>query len=161
MGWNQNGLFGFVEFPATANPNPESKKNNAPWFQLFLEKDARRAFALHENAAEYQFRFDPSKPGQDCTITSAKSIFTPSEPSQFACRWSQAKDSDSTVRYSLEWSVGASELAPFKLAATSVMGMNFSVNAPDEPLQQFWSSKREHHAYATPRRWGAVRLAGH
>jgi hypothetical protein len=161
MGWNQNGLFGFVEFPSTANPTPGAKKNTAPWFQLFVEKDARRAFALHENAAEYQFRFDPSKPNHDCVVTSAKSIFTPSEPSQFACRWSQMKDGDNTVRYSLEFSVGASELAPFTLAAKSVMGMNFSVNAPDEPLQQFWSSKREHHGYATPRRWGAVRLAGH
>ncbi len=104
------------------------------------------------HASEYLFRPAPeSGPGRSPVTVVFDNNRGPD--SDVACAWRPTSDG-----YVLEFFIPAAALAPAKLQAGTVLGMNFAVRDDRKATERFFCDDTPENR-RSPLQWGAVRLA--
>lgn len=148
--WREDGLYGAVEAADDALAvNPAE-----PWatdtVEIFVEKDAARSLGRTANTAQYALSPAPDTgPGPAHVLTA---YGDQGRQSGIQCTWRPVRGG-----YVLEFFIPAATLEPAKMAAGSVLGLNFARSDHGVPVEQFYCDKNPD-GWQKPILWGAVRL---
>ncbi|MHC4591730.1 MAG: metallophosphoesterase [Planctomycetota bacterium] len=149
--WNDKGLYGAV----VAVDDEVRGQAKDPWDAdaalVFVEKDFGRSVTRSAYVGQYAFGPAPDKGPGAVHMTTFGRNWAPEPAVQ--CVWRpDAKG------YVLEFLIPASVLAPARLEAGTMLGLDLSLQNGGEPVEQFYSTMF-HHGWHNPFTWGAVRLA--
>lgn len=154
IGWRPEGLYGAVDVTDDSLVVDE----RAPWvgdgFELWIEKDQKRALDRTHTPHAAQFVFGPPASGKDGTAL-AYVVYGDggTGAGAIASAWKRT-----AVGYRLEWFIPAAVLAPMPLRAGSRLGLHFALNDDGQPIEQFQVTRATTGFYRRPIVWGVVKL---
>ncbi len=156
LSWRQEGLYAAVAARDSHVWTNQSQPWTADSFELFVDKLFARSEWKGPNAEQYVFSPTDS-PGQG---PNKAHVLIP---------WGASQGKESLLRgawlptdggYAMEVFVPADVLAPARMQAGHVMGLNFALNNDGHAVEQFYCDKDTQQAYGSPMLWGAIRLVG-
>ncbi len=150
--WTEQGLYGAVE----ATDADVKGDANAPWsadgVELFVDKAFERSMGPTARTAQYAFSpATDTGPGKAHFVVASGA--NRGKPTDIACAWRPT-----ATGYTLEFFLPAAVLAPARMQAGTVIGLNEALDNDGKPVRQFHSDKGGE-GYRTPVQWGAIRLA--
>ncbi len=150
--WTEQGLYGAVE----ATDGSVKGSADAPWaadgVEVFVDKAFERPMGPNAQTAQYAFSPAPEAgPGKAHVVIAAGA--NRGKPTDIACAWRPT-----ATGYTLEFFLPAAVLAPARMQAGTVMGLNLALDDDGRPVRQFYCDKSGD-GYRTPVQWGAIRLA--
>jgi len=149
--WREDGLYGAVR----ATDDSVEAAPEAPWgadcAEVFIEKDFARSLSRTDNTAQYAFSPAPGFGADRAGVMVAYDARA--DEAGIECAWAAADDG-----YVLEFFIPARTLAPARMQAGTMIGLNFALSDDGVPVEQFYSDKNDSSGWRTPITWGAVRL---
>jgi len=150
LAWREDGLYGAVEASDASLRADPAEPWAADTVEIFVEKDAARSLGRTGNTAQYALSPAPDTgPGPAHVLTA---YGDQGRQSGIQCAWRPVRGG-----YVLEFFIPAATLEPAKMAAGSVLGLNFARSDDGVPVEQFYCDKNPD-GWQKPILWGAVRL---
>jgi len=154
LAWNADGIYGAV----VVKDKDLAVDPGSPWLgdcvEIWLEKDASRAFDMSVHASQIALVADPESKTGDCMIVvPAGSDDELDGEAGIVAKW---KKTD--AGYVIEFLLPAKTLAPAKMAAGTKIGLNLAIDDDGAPTAQFYCDKSTDEAYRTPELWGTIVL---
>jgi cellulose/xylan binding protein with CBM9 domain len=154
LAWSAAGLYGAI----TVVDKELAIDPGEPWssdcVEIWVEKDAARAFDMGINASQIALVADPDSKTGDClVVVPSGSDAELDGEAGIVAKWKKTK-----TGYVIEFLFPAKALAPAKMVAGTKIGLNFALNDDGAPTAQFYCDKNTDEAYRTPELWGTIVL---
>jgi cellulose/xylan binding protein with CBM9 domain len=154
LAWSAAGLYGAI----TVVDKELAIDPGEPWssdcVEIWVEKDAARAFDMGMNASQIALVADPDSKTGDClVVVPSGSDAELDGEAGIVAKWKKTK-----TGYVIEFLFPAKALAPAKMVAGTKIGLNFAIDDDGAPVAQFYCDKSTDEAYRTPELWGTIVL---